>query len=197
MSRWNDRADVARGADYDRRWAELEAAGESVHGEADLVEALLRDRRPDGGTVLDAGCGTGRVAVELDRRGIETVGVDLDPAMLDTARAKPSGVTWRQGDLARLDLGRRFDVVAAAGNVMVFLAPGTEGTVVDRLAAHLVPGGLLVTGWSRTDSLRYHQYDEFCATVGLALVHRWSTWDRQTYDDGDYAVSVHRAGAGD
>ena len=197
MSRWSERTDVARGDDYDRRWVVLVAAGESVGGEGDLVESPLRDRRPDGGTVLDAGCGTGRVAVELDRRGIETVGVDLDPAMLDTARAKPSGVTWQQGDLARLDLGRRFDVVAAAGNVMIFLAPGTEGTVVDRLAAHLAPGGLLVAGWSRTDSLRYEQYDELCAAVGLALVHRWSTWDRQTYDDGDYAVSVHRAGAGD
>src|SRR5919204_5229355 len=53
-------------------------AGENVHGEADFVESF----HP--GSVLDAGCGTGRVAIELARRGIEVVGVDLDPGMLAT-----------------------------------------------------------------------------------------------------------------
>src|SRR5918997_5184872 len=57
-TRWND-ADAPRGDEYDARWSQLAAAGQNVHGEADLVEELLRET---GGTrVLDAGCGTGRV----------------------------------------------------------------------------------------------------------------------------------------
>ncbi len=60
---------------YDRRWEELAAAGQNVHGEADLVESLAPR------SVLDAGCGTGRVAVELARRGIDVVGVDLDASL--------------------------------------------------------------------------------------------------------------------
>ena len=83
MSRWLLRDDVPRGDDYDQRWRDLTDSGEGIHGEADLISALSA-----GGSVLDAGCGTGRVAIELARRGHEVVGVDLDPGMLDTARAK-------------------------------------------------------------------------------------------------------------
>ncbi|HEX7827307.1 MAG TPA: SAM-dependent methyltransferase, partial [Mycobacterium sp.] len=58
-TRWQD-TDAPRGDDYDARWRSLAATGQNVHGEADLVESLLRE---SGGTrVLDAGCGTGRVA---------------------------------------------------------------------------------------------------------------------------------------
>ena len=63
-------------------WRALAAEGKSIHGEADLV------CRFEPGSVLDAGCGTGRVAIELAARGIDVVGVDLDPAMLDHARLK-------------------------------------------------------------------------------------------------------------
>ena len=68
MSRWNERSDVQRGDAYDARWVALEAAGRSVHGEADLVEALLGEAEIPSPAVLDAGCGTGRVAAELARR---------------------------------------------------------------------------------------------------------------------------------
>ena len=83
-SRWND-TDAPRGAEYDARFAVLAAAGEDVHGEATFV-AGFQPR-----SVLDAGCGTGRVAIELRRRGvekgqsIETVGVDADSGMLTAA----------------------------------------------------------------------------------------------------------------
>jgi SAM-dependent methyltransferase len=77
-----------RAATYDDRWTELSARGENVHGEADLVSSL------DPRSVLDAGCGTGRVAIELFRRGLDVVGVDLDPSMLARARAKAPGLPW-------------------------------------------------------------------------------------------------------
>ncbi|NDH96076.1 MAG: SAM-dependent methyltransferase, partial [Actinobacteria bacterium] len=60
MSRWLLRDDVPRGDDYDRRWRDLADSGKGIHGEADLISALSA-----GGSVLDAGCGTGRVAIEL------------------------------------------------------------------------------------------------------------------------------------
>ena len=72
---------------YDERWAALAATGEEIHGEVDLVEALLLEHGLTG-AVLDAGCGTGRVAVELAARGHAVTGVDLDPALLDAARVK-------------------------------------------------------------------------------------------------------------
>jgi ubiquinone/menaquinone biosynthesis C-methylase UbiE len=57
--------------------------------------------------VLDAGCGTGRVAIELARRGIEIVGVDIDPGMLGSARRKAPELTWIEADLATVTVGTR------------------------------------------------------------------------------------------
>lgn len=189
-TRWQ-LSDGLRGDDYDARWREMAAAGDSIHGEADLTESLL-----DGGNrVLDAGCGTGRVTVELARRGIEVVGVDADPAMLAAARAKAPTLRWVDADLAEPlePAGGSFDLVLLAGNVMIFLEPGTEGRVLDNLAGLLVPGGLLVAGFSLLpDRLGLDRYDRLAESAGLGLRDRWATWDRQPFRGGDYAVSVHR-----
>src|SRR5581483_942807 len=107
------------GDDYQRRFDALAAAGHDVHGEADFVMSL------GPASVLDAGCGTGRVAIELARRGVDVVGVDVDPGMLATARSRAPEITWVEADLTTLDLGRTFDVVVLAGNVPLFTPPGT------------------------------------------------------------------------
>jgi SAM-dependent methyltransferase len=186
--------DAARGDDYDARWAPLLEAGENIHGEADLVQSLLVSA--GGRTVLDAGCGTGRVAIELSRRGFQVTGVDADPEMLAAARAKAPGLAWIDGDLAddSLDgLPENVDLVLLAGNVMVFLEPGTESRVLTNLAARLTSHGLLVAGFAvQPDRLPLARYDQLAAAAGLAPVDRWATWDRQPFEGGDYAVSVHR-----
>lgn len=190
MSRWLDETGGDRGPSYEQRFRDLAASGVDVHGEAAFVEQLLG---PSGGTVLDAGCGTGRVARELARRGVDVVGVDSDASMLDVARAESPDLRWVEADLAVLDLGERFDVVVAAGNVVVFLAPGTEADVVHRMAAHLRPGGMLVSGW-RTDRMPLADYDALAAAVGLEPVARYATWGAQPWDDdADWCVAVDRA----
>ena len=181
-----------RAATYDDHWVEMASRGENVHGEADFVSSL------EPRSVLDAGCGTGRVAIELHRRGLDVVGVDLDPAMLARARDKAPGLPWVEGDLAEVELGRRFDVVVLAGNVMIYLEPGTEAAVVANLARHLEPGGALVAGFELQPG-RYDlaAHDDAAVSAGLTLAERWATWDRDPYDaaKGSYAVSVHRAAA--
>ena len=183
-----------RGEAYDQRWERLSAAGENVHGEVDLVQRY----RPT--SVLDAGCGTGRVAIELDRRGVEVVGTDLDEAMLATARDKAPHLTWVRSDLAALDLRdeagerRRFELAVLAGNVMIFVAPGTEAEVVARVADHLGPDGLLVAGFQLGGGrLSLVDYDRGADGAGLDLVDRYATWSGDPFvEGGDYAVSVHR-----
>ena len=177
------------GDDYDATYDQRAAAGENVHGEADFAEHF----RPR--SVLDAGCGTGRVGRELARRGIDVVGIDIDPEMLRTAELKGEGATWVLADLKAVDLGRPFDAVVMAGNVMIFLAPGTEAAVVANLARHLEPGGVLIAGFQlQPGRLSLDDYDAHCVAAGLTLAERWSTWDRdQWLPGGAYAVSVHRA----
>jgi len=206
VSRW---AELERGdgdADaaaegYRRRFERLAARGVAVHGEADRCAALV----PPGSRVLDAGCGTGRVAVELARHGYRAVGVDLDGAMLAQARAVAPHLTWVHADLAGFDpvehgLPGGFDLVVAAGNVVPLAAAGTEAQVVARMAAALRPDGVLVAGFGLDAahlplpraSFGLPAYDAWCADAGLTLVERHATWEGVPYAGGGYAVSVHR-----
>ena len=59
-------------AAYQARFDALAAQGVDIHGEATLVRSF----NPT--SVLDAGCGTGRIAIELARHGIDVIGVDID-----------------------------------------------------------------------------------------------------------------------
>ena len=186
-NRWLRTKDLSGDA-YDARYDERAAAGENVHGEADFV------MRHAPRSVLDAGCGTGRVARELARRGVDVVGVDLDPDMLATARRRSPELRWLQADLASFDLARTFDVVVAAGNVLILLAPRTEPVVLANLARHLRPGGLLIAGFQlRPSDLTVVEYDRTAERAGFALTERYATWDRDPWHPkSEYAVSVHR-----
>ncbi len=179
-------ARVWDGKDYQARFDALAEAGAAVHGEADFVAALGPE------SVLDAGCGTGRVAIELARRGVDVVGVDVEPSMIAAARARAPDLDWLVADLAALDLGRVFDVVVMAGNVLLFTPPGTQGRVVAGCARHVHPGGVLVCGMQLDRGYDLATYDDHCAAAGLEPTGRWATWARAPYAPGsDYAVSAH------
>jgi SAM-dependent methyltransferase len=172
---------------YEARWEQMAAAGGDPHGEADLVASF------GPASVLDAGCGTGRVAIELARRGVTVVGVDVDPDMVERARAKAPDLTWHVADLASLDLHERFDLVVLAGNVVPYVPEPDRAAAVAACARHLVPGGLLVAGFtSRPGWPAPADYDAWCERAGLEPAHRWSSWDRAPYSGGDYLVAVHR-----
>jgi SAM-dependent methyltransferase len=176
------------GDEYDAHYEAAEAEGESVHGEADFVMRFAPR------SVLDAGCGTGRVGRELARRGVDVMGVDLDDEMLVTARRKSPDLVWITADLASVDLGRSFDAIVMAGNVMIFLTPGTESAVMRNLTGHLDAGGVLVAGFQlRPNGFTLKEYDRLASNAGLTLIERWSTWEQAPWTAGDvYAVSMHR-----
>ncbi len=182
------RRDIALEA-YHQRFEEMEAEGRSTHGEADFIDGF----RPT--SVLDAGCGMGRVAIELHRRGYDVEGVDLDVDLLEYARRDAAHLSWHHADLAALSLERRFALVAMPGNVMLFCRVEDRCPIVACLTSHLEPDGLLVAGFSlhrRAGALTLAEYDACCTAAGLELVERYATWDRDPYAGGDYAVSVHR-----
>ncbi len=195
-ARWTDLRGEAKGATYDGRWEALPE--DERHGEADLVGDLLAEHHRASGppTVLDAGCGTGRVAIELARRGLTTIGVDRDADLLATARAKSPALRWHEADL--IDVGTvvdagSVDLAVLAGNIFLFVDPGTEAAVLAAVAATVRPGGLVVAGYSlRPGGYGVEGLDADAAAVGLRLLDRWSTWDRGPWSPGDdYQVSVH------
>ena len=200
FTRWTEISNGSGGAAaYQQRFDALAEEGVEVHGEARLVTDLVG---PPPARVLDAGCGTGRVAIELVRQGYDAVGVDADLAMLEVARRRGPGTLFVHQDLSRLYLrAPAFDAVVLAGNVIPLLAPDTLDATIERLAAHLVPGGLLISGFGLDpDHLPgacpvtpLADYDRVCGVHGLTRSHRWSTWDRARWSpESGYAVSVHR-----
>jgi len=68
---------------YVERFRAMSARGDDLHGEARFVDAMV----PRGSRILDAGPAPGRVGGELARRGHTVVGIDVDPVLIDAARA--------------------------------------------------------------------------------------------------------------
>lgn len=199
---WRRRMDLDR---YDRRWEDMVARGESVHGEIDFVERIVAGATVD---LLDAGCGTGRLAIEAHRRGHRCVGVDLDRDMIERARAKAPSLEWHHADLATVDLGRDFDVVVMAGNIPLFCVRGTQATIVANLARHLRMGGRLICGFGLEDGPNAYRVSDFrrdAENAGLTLESLRPAWDAPPIADtsaasadevlGGYAVVVCRRDA--
>lgn len=206
MTRWTEVARAQAGSRYGRtyadRFAAIAAEGGDVHGEGRFV----LDLRPAPATVLDAGCGTGRVAAYLVGEGYDVVGVDVDEEMLRVAREDLPDLDWRLADLATLDLGRTFDVVLLAGNIIPLLEPGTLDAVAGRLVAHAAPDGVVVAGFgldaahlpARCPVTPLADYDRAMAAAGAQVCERYAGWAREPWDEADptgsaagYAVSVH------
>lgn len=179
---------MSRGDRYERTYELRAAAGEDIHGEANFVSRFSPT------SVLDAGCGTGRVGRELHRRGVDVVGVDLDAEMLETARSRCPSVEWIEGDISAINLGRTFDIVLMAGNVINFVIPERRQQALENLVPHVGPNGLLINGHSiRPDGCPPAMFEAWAAALDLELVERWSTWDQHPWtESSEYGLTVHR-----
>jgi len=112
---------------------------------------LLAERGYAGGRVLDAGCGTGTLALAFDREGYRVTGIDFSEAMLDAAREKDPGgrIRWRKADITGFDLtggGSEppFDLITSVGDTVNHLETLDEWESAFRaFARHLRPGGAL------------------------------------------------------
>jgi SAM-dependent methyltransferase len=136
-----DHFDESRASRYDELLADQ--FDESVVGPAVDVLASLAP----GGSALEFGIGTGRIALPLSERGVTVHGVDLSAAMAARLRAKPGGhrIPVTIGDFATTRVGDGFDLVYLVFNTIENLT--TQGEQVEcfaNAAAHLRPGGSFV-----------------------------------------------------
>jgi SAM-dependent methyltransferase len=99
---------------------------------------------PDDDAVLHLGCGGGSIDWHL-KRHYRVTGVDVSPGMLEHARSLNPEVEYLEGDIRDVRLGRTFGAVLLHDAVAYMTTPAELRAAYATAAAHLVPGGVLVT----------------------------------------------------
>ncbi len=114
---------------------------------AAMASKLSRRGVGAGASILDAGCGTGRYAVELARLGYRVTGIDRSTEMLALARARtdsPVGVAYEVADLATLPGARSFDALLCRGVLNDLVDDEPRAAVFEAFARVTRPGGVLL-----------------------------------------------------
>ncbi len=153
-------------------------------GTAKEIDAVLERLAVEPGIrILDVGCGPGRHANELGRRGFAVHGVDISQTFLDLAAAEaPPGVTYVRADARTLDFEAEFDLVISICQGGFGLAGGPAAgelldpdlAILDGMARAVRPGGhVVLTAFSAyLQVANVAEGNEFDAAAG---VHRETT----------------------
>lgn len=170
--------------------------------EIDFYRAMAIEVKEVGGSILEVGCGTGRVALRLAREGVPIVGLDLSPAMLAMARQKSQGLTnirWIEGDMQAFELGERFDLILMPGHSFQFmLTPADQAACLACLRRHLASGGKLVVhldhqhlDWLgdliQGQGTGFELVGEYRLGPAGSSVRKWNSW---TYEPSTQTASV-------
>ena len=118
-----------------------------VRKECGTIAAWLVERGVlPGSELLDAGCGTGRYAIELARRGYIVHGIDSSPELIDVARrsgeARPS-VSFEVGNILERPTGQ-YDAVLCRGVLNDFVGDADRAAVFAAFADMIRPAGTLI-----------------------------------------------------
>jgi SAM-dependent methyltransferase len=124
--------------------------------------------------VLDVGCGPGRHAHALGRRGIEVLGVDIAARFVELATEDaPAGVEFVRQDARHLDVGSGFDAaISLCQGAFGLDGPGPDIDVLTGMAAAVRPGGgVALSAFSAYFSLTYQTDATFDPATGVAHEH--------------------------
>lgn len=153
------------------------------------------------GQVADLGCGPGHVTRYLHERGVQAIGVDLSPRMVETAQQLNDGVSFRTGDMTALDLGDGTLAGIVAFYSIVHFAPAALDRVFAEMRRVLVPGGLALLAFHIGDEVvhldelfgcpvsldfQFHQPADVVARLGSHGMRVIEQCDRDPYPDAEH-----------
>ena len=169
------------------------------------LDRELLDRFADAlrgaGPVCDIGCGPGHVARYLHDRGVAMSGIDLSAGMVARARRLNSGIVFRQGDMAALDVpDGAWAAIVLFYSIIHIPRPEVVAVLVE-LRRTLRPGGLLFLAfhignetihrdewWGHAVSVDYLLFttEEMTGYLGAAGFEVESTRERDPYPDVEH-----------
>jgi SAM-dependent methyltransferase len=177
------------------------AVGKDYATDARELAALVRERRPRALSLLDVACGTGQHLLHLRDHFAEVEGVELSPAMAEIARTRlGDSVRVTIGDMRGFDLGRRFDAVTCLFSSIGYVRSREElHAALDRFAAHLSPGGVLVLEpWFTPEQWRpgtiHHSSAQEGGRTIIRLSHSGLTEDGKSSTDMHYLYGQEGVG---
>ncbi|MVO99041.1 class I SAM-dependent methyltransferase [Paenibacillus lutrae] len=143
-----------------------------------------------GESVLDLGCGTGSLSVELAELGADVTGVDLSETMIEQARLKYPGLRFEVGDMRSYRSHRPFDAVFS--NAALHWVPQAD-EAARTVAEALKPGGRLVAEFGGFGNVARIEraLAEALAGAGIDPAGR-NPWYFPTI--GEYSALLERAG---
>jgi len=134
-----------------------------------VVEALGLN---EGGRVLDVGCGPGRHAHELARRGVVVHGIDISQRFIDLAtEGAPPGASFERLDACSLPFHAEFDaaICLCEGAFGLMTGSGENQSVLTGIAEALKPGGMIaLSAFSSYFAVKYHESATFDAATGIS-----------------------------
>jgi ubiquinone/menaquinone biosynthesis C-methylase UbiE len=134
--------------------------------EAVRIKALVsKYKKSEGKDLLDVACGTGH-HLEYLKDEFSCMGVDISNQILEVARKNVKGVVFKQADMTKLNLGKRFDVITCLFSSIGYVKTYTNlKKAIQSFARHLKKGGVvLIEPWFTKStfiegSLHMHTYD--------------------------------------
>lgn len=150
-----------------------------VRRAGDFIQMVLGER--DGLKVLDAPCGEGRIARELDRRGYEVTGLDITASLIRDAqrKAKPGGaaIEYRQGDMRKIPWRRRFDACICWWGSFGYFSDKDNLRHARSVAAALKPGGRFIINTHSPETLFPSFKDRDWLEIGEMSVNIDNSYD--------------------
>lgn len=174
-------------------------------GEIDFYRAIAADVKAQGGSVLEVGCGTGRVTCQLAQAGMRIMGMDLSPSMLAVARQKSqelSNVRWVEGDMQAFELDECFDLILVPGHSFQFmLTPADQVACLTCIRQHLTSGGKLVVHLNHDDlswlgglvqgqGTGFELKGEYRQNSMKGYVRAWTAWSYEVTTQTASAIDV-------
>jgi len=166
---------------------ENEVFTQGTMGEVDFIESEIdHDKNCK---ILDVGCGTGRHAIELTRRGYSVTGVDLSQNMLRKAREKASNagleIDFRQADARNLPFKEEFDLVImlCEGGFPLMETDEMNFQILESVARALNDNGKLIFTTLNGLFPLFHSVKDFINANSKSETNSGNTFDIMTFRD--------------
>jgi ubiquinone/menaquinone biosynthesis C-methylase UbiE len=182
MKKWYEELFINYAEKYEK-----ESFTQGTIGEADFIEKEINHDKNC--KILDIGCGTGRHAIELTRRGYSVIGVDLSENMLKKASDKAGNagfeIDFRQADARNLPFKEEFDrvIMLCEGSFPLMETDEMNFEILESAARSLTKNGKLIFTTLNGLFPLFHSVKDFINANSNSQTNIENTFDLMTFRD--------------